>query len=58
MEQLHSVTVSGAVGADNFTAPQWQAASIIVFSLTAMGNERRLTVQPGYLGTRRGFLQH
>ena len=30
MEQLHSVTVCGALGADSVTAPQWQAASIIL----------------------------
>jgi len=30
MEQLHSVTFTGATGISNFTAPQWQEDSIMV----------------------------
>ena len=37
MEQLHSVTVVGAAGAVRRTAPQWQAASIIVSSVPGYG---------------------
>src|SRR5450432_2265764 len=59
MEQLHSVTVSGALGAVRRTAPQWQAASIIgVLRTRPMGDEPGDAVQPRYLWTPRGFLQH
>jgi GNAT superfamily N-acetyltransferase len=50
MEQLQSVTVSGAAAISNFTAPQWQEDSIMMDSVSKCWVVQVASVGPDVVG--------